>query len=310
MRVAVTGISSYLARTLFPLMEKEADIEEVRGLDVKEPDFSSDKLKFMKCDVRDPAINEHINGCDALVHLAFIVMPIRDEKLADDINVNGSKNVFKAAAEAGIKKVVHLSSIAAYGAWPDNPELITEDVPVRGMPSVYYSRSKAAVEKFLDQFEIEHPDMVITRLRPTIFVGPSIDNAVTSLVGAKVLVSIKGLDSRIQLTWDEDVAEAIMLALKGDFHGAYNLGGGGSLTMEEFAQVLGVRCIDVPYGVLYWLSKIGWALRISPLNAAWVELTQYPILVSARKAKKEMGWKPTCDTKQALTRLIESLPVR
>jgi len=310
MRLAVTGISSYLARTLFPLLEADSAIEEVRGLDLKDPPFNSEKLRFIRCDVRNKDLAKHLEGCDTVIHLAYIVMPIRDEKLSDDINVNGSKNVFRAAAEAGLRKIVHLSSVAAYGAWPDNPPEITEEVPVRGMPSFYYSRTKAQVELFLDEFEKEHPNLVVTRLRPCIFIGPTIDNALRNLAGGgrKVMARFRGIDNRLQFVWDEDVAQAIHLALSGDFPGAFNLAGDGSINMEEMAEVMGARLRTVPYSLALWMSKIFWALGLGPLSPGWVEVTRYSILMNTQKAKKEMGWKPTYDTAGAFQRLLETLP--
>jgi len=306
MQVAVTGISSYLARSLFPLLDKDPDIEKIVGLDIRPPTFRSDKLEFINSDVRDPRIKDHLAGCDALVHLAFIVMPIRDEKLADDININGSKNVFLAASGAGVRKIVHLSSVASYGAWPDNPEIISEDVPARGMPDFYYSRAKAELELFLDEFEKRNPDMVITRLRPCIFVGPAIDNAIRDLVQTKIFPKNSEV-RRLQLVWDEDVAQAIHIALGGDFHGAYNLAGDGYLSNEQIAEILGARQIYVPYRLQYWFIKLLWGLRLAKVSPGWVEVTRYPIVVSSEKAKKELGWRPAYDTEGAFRKLVSDL---
>lgn len=309
MKVAMTGISGYLARTVFPLLDQDPLVEEIRGLDVKPPAFRSDKLRFIAADVRDPGIGRHFQNCDTLIHLAFIVMPIRDEAKADEINITGSKNTFQAAAAAGVRKIIYSSSIAAYGAWPDNPPLITEEVPVRGMPTFYYSRAKAAVELFLDEFERQHPEIVVTRLRPCIFVGPTIENAVKDILSAKVVPCFRGRDSRIQLVWDEDVAQAVLLALKGNFPGAFNLAGDGSLSMPEFAAILGVPTVSVPYFLAYWGGRLLWALHLfGQLSPGWIECIQYSILVSSEKAKRVLGWKPSCDTAGALRRLIASIP--
>ncbi len=70
---------------------------------------------------------------DVLMHLAFILNPINDERLMYDIDVNGTHNVLEAAAEAGVGQVLVTSSRIAYGAFPDNPVPITEDWPVRGV---------------------------------------------------------------------------------------------------------------------------------------------------------------------------------
>lgn len=306
MQVAVTGISSYLARSLFPLLESDPGVGKIVGLDVKPPALKSDKLDFVECDIRHPHLKNHLEGCDALIHLAFIVMPIHDEVLTDDININGSKNVFLAAAAAGVRKLVHLSSVASYGAWPDNPDVIHEDVPVRGMPDFYYSRAKAELETYLDEFEKRNPEMVITRLRPCIFIGPTIDNAIRDIVQTKIFPK-NSEKTRLQLVWDEDVAHAIHIALKGDYHGAYNLAGDGYLTNERMAEILGARQIYVPYKFQYWFIKLLWGLRLVKISPGWVDVARYPIVVSTEKAKKELGWQPTYDTEGAFRKLVSEL---
>jgi len=304
MRVVVTGISSYLAHTLFPLLEADESVEKIRGLDIKPPPFRSEKLEFFSCDVRDPDIGRHLQGFDAVIHLAYIVMPIRDERKADDININGSKNVFRAAAAAGIKKIIHLSSVAAYGAWPDMPPLITEDVPVRGMPDFYYSRSKAAVELFLDGFEREHPGLVVTRLRPCIFIGPTIENAVKRLIKSRVMTEYIGHKSRLQLVWDADVSAAVLLALHGEFRGAYNLAGDGSLSFRQMGKIMGVPTVPLPVRVARRALRIGFALGMSPINEGWVDVSMYSALMDTTKAKTELGWKPVYDTEGAFRQLL------
>lgn len=308
MRVAVTGISSYLARSLFPLLNADPSIEEIRGLDVKEPFFRSEKLSFIRCDIRDPGIAQHMKGCDTVIHLAYIVMPIRDETLADDININGSQNVFRAATTAGLNKIIHLSSVSAYGAWPDNPGIITEDHKIKGMPSFYYSRSKAEVELFLDKFEKEHYSMVVTRFRPCIFIGPAINNVIKNITNSKILVQFLNHRNLLQLVWDEDVAHAIHLALKGNFRGSFNLAGDGVITPKEMAKIMGARLLTLPYSLAYWAGKISWALKIGPLSSGWIECMRYPIIVSSQKAKTVLGWNPTFDTTSAFRRLLETLP--
>ena len=83
-----------------------------KGIDMAPPKQSSSKLKFVKRDVRDANIKDDFVGCDSLVHLAFIVMPLRSEAEMDSINIDGTKNVFEAASNAGIKNVVYTSSVA------------------------------------------------------------------------------------------------------------------------------------------------------------------------------------------------------
>ena len=71
----------------------------------------------MEADVRDgDLVADLLRGSDALVHLAFIVTPHLPREVFEAINIEGSKNVFRAAAAAGVRRIVYCSSLAAY-AW-------------------------------------------------------------------------------------------------------------------------------------------------------------------------------------------------
>ena len=126
MKVVVTGISSYLARSIIPLLEKDDEITEILGLDLVKPECDIQKLVFKKRDVRDRNIEQDLKGYHALIHLAFIVGVKGSMKEIYSINIDGSKNVFDCAIKAGITKIIHASSVAAYGSLADNPIPITE----------------------------------------------------------------------------------------------------------------------------------------------------------------------------------------
>ena len=122
-KIAVTGCSSRFAKVLLPLLDNDPNIEQIIGIDLVPPTATYNKLSFHKQDIRDPAIKETLVGCDTLVHLAFIVgrpysMPLAE---AASINLGGTWNTCRAAAEAGIRKLVVSSSVAAYSTLPDNP---------------------------------------------------------------------------------------------------------------------------------------------------------------------------------------------
>jgi nucleoside-diphosphate-sugar epimerase len=85
--------------------------------------------------------------------------------------VIGSQRVFEAAAQAGVRTVVHASSVGAYAAGPKDRR-VDESWPTTGIPTSFYSRHKAAVERILDAFEATHPHVRVVRLRPgLIFMG-------------------------------------------------------------------------------------------------------------------------------------------
>src|SRR5690348_15434473 len=89
------------------LVEPRAPRGNLDGLDVE----------LVEGDVLDrAAITRALAGCDAVYHLAAIYsLWVPDEKVIYDVNVEGTKNVLFAALRAGVRRVVHTSSIAAIG---------------------------------------------------------------------------------------------------------------------------------------------------------------------------------------------------
>ncbi len=73
MRVFITGISGYLGSLLTSFLADDEKIREIKGIDIKEPSFKHEKVKFIKCDIRDENLLNLMKGCDVAVHLAFIV---------------------------------------------------------------------------------------------------------------------------------------------------------------------------------------------------------------------------------------------
>ena len=161
MRVGITGITGQFGKALARLLEGEPAVTEVVGVARRPFDPAAEgfrKLVYRPGDIRDSSLRDTFAGCDVVVHLAFVIGGKRsDQEQRREINIGGSRNVFASAAEAGAKKIVYASSVAAYGAHPDNPELLTEEHPTRGTPGVAYSEEKAEIEAVLDLFEKEHP---------------------------------------------------------------------------------------------------------------------------------------------------------
>lgn len=156
--VAVTGCSGYIGSRLSKFMEEDDRISRIIGIDVKAPAFTSRKLEFHSLDVRDRGITELFckEGVEKVVHLAFIVDPIHDTKLMQDIDVGGCRNVLTATSECGAGHLVVASSTSAFGALPDNPEWLSEEHPPRRQANYQYASDKYDAEILLNEFKNGH----------------------------------------------------------------------------------------------------------------------------------------------------------
>lgn len=129
-----------------------------KSFDVRVLDLRCEEVPGVSCrvgNVKDfPSLAQHMEGMDAVVHLAAIRHPgLAPETDLLDINIQGTVNVFRAAADAGIKRVVVASSINALGfnfgiKFPPNQ---IQYFPIDEAHPIYttdpYSFSKAMIEE-------------------------------------------------------------------------------------------------------------------------------------------------------------------
>jgi UDP-glucose 4-epimerase len=303
-RYLITGGSGYIGTRLTEILADRDEADRIVNVDVRPPARSQDKTEFVRGDVRDRAAMAGLlerERPDALVHLAFLLNPIRDEARMYDIDVNGTQAVLSAAAAAGIHQVLVTSSASAYGAFPDNPRPIAEDWPVRGQPDFSYARHKAEADRLCQLWALEHPDRVMTIVRPCIVFGPNVDNYISrTWKNSSFMPVMDGVDEEFQLVHEDDVVSAIIGLLEAKAGGAFNVAGDGSLRWGESARMIGLRTRELSFKAVRRLYAIAWALHASRVEAppGNLNFVRYPWLVSNDKLKAEIGWEPSADTRE------------
>jgi UDP-glucose 4-epimerase len=295
MKVAVTGSAGYLGQLVLRALDDDPAVESLLGLDVRPSELTSPKLTHRFADVRTADFRRHFEGCDVVYHLAFIVQPPKGMSMdtIEEINVDGSRRVFDGAVAAGVPKIVCASSTAAYGAHPDNPTGLTEDFPLRPNPDWYYSRTKGLVERMLDTLQRAHPDLVIVRFRPCIFIGPTTDNTLGKMFAAPLMFLVRPNDL-VDLCWDADVVEAFRLGLHHDRSDTFNLTGADPRPIKEYAALLGKHVVPVPEGLFLALVRAGNALGLVPqADLDWARaMVGGAINASSARAREQLGWRP------------------
>jgi nucleoside-diphosphate-sugar epimerase len=304
-RIAVTGIASDFGTVIAPLLFGDDDVEEVVGIDLREPRVDHPKLRFEREDVRSHGMRELFADCEAIIHLAFVVSEIHDKERTHSINLGGSKNVIAAAAVAGAKRLVIASSVASYGVHPDHPTPITEDEFPRGNPDKYYFYDKAEVEHYIEWWEQRNPDteMLITRIRPPFIVGPHLVNsAIDRFTASTQVLPGDSTSMGVQLLWEDDLAQAFYLAAKNDAPGAFNVGTDDWFSVGDFADLHGQRLHRLSLRAAVPLAEIMFRLRLSPVSSHWVIAGEG--IVSSEKIGKELGWKPRFSSAESARMLL------
>jgi nucleoside-diphosphate-sugar epimerase/putative sterol carrier protein len=299
MNIAVTGGAGQLGTHVLRRLLANRKHKQVLCLDVRPPPLPAGRLRFISADIRDPRLADHLAGMDAVVHLAFVVTGWRPREEFDAINIGGSKNLFQAAAKAGVKQVVYASSIAAYGVVPGHPVPIVEDTPRRYQPSFPYSAAKYKVEEFLDEFEPRHPELAIARLRPSVLIGERMEHPLGDALRAGLLPDTGG--SQMPVVWDEDVADAIVLCLEQGARGAFLLNAADNQPPRAIARAVGLRYVKVPARLARALAtgigRIQRARGKPASDPAWLDGRGDVVMdSSAAKARRELGWTPRFPT--------------
>jgi UDP-glucose 4-epimerase len=311
-RYVVTGGSGYIGGRLIELLVGRDETERVVNLDIRPPDVPWPRTHYVRGDVRDRvAVRELLERerPDALLHLAFLLNPIRDEGLMYDIDVNGTLSVLRAASEAGIGQVLVTSSASAYGAFSDNPRPIAEDHPVRGQPDFSYARDKAEADRVCQLWAADHPDRVMTIIRPSIVFGPNVDNYISrNWQNASFMPVMDGVEAELQLVHEDDLVSAIAGLLDAREGGPFNVAADGEMTWRQSADLVGMRVREMSFATVYRIYSLAWRLHAPRIEAPPGNLNflRYPWLVSNEKLKATIDWMPGRDTRQVFDQTMRA----
>lgn len=300
--IFITGVSGYFGSKLVALFDQKDELGSIAGIDVKAPSYTSRKLEFIQHDVRDdmyPILSKR--GIDCAIHTAYILPPIHNKTLMEDININGTKNFLDSCTGAGVDQLLCCSSTAAYGFRKDNPSLLTENSPLRGNDDFTYSKNKKELEFIYKEFKETHPDACLTIIRPCFVVGPGFDNPLARHLKRKI-VPLPRDTAPFQFIHEDDLVEIIYQLLSKRKEGAYNLAADGTMTFDEMLRILGNRPLKLPASVLYPLTDLTWFLRIKFITefpSPALNMTRYPWIASNEKLRKEINYKFQYTTKEA-----------
>jgi nucleoside-diphosphate-sugar epimerase len=259
-----------------------------------------------------------LRGADAVVHLAWLIQPGRDEAVTHRTNVTGSERVFAAAVEAGVRTIVYASSVGAYSPGPKD-RLVDESWPTDGIETSFYARHKAAVERQLDRLEREQPALRIVRLRPglifkreaateirRLFAGPFVPGSLLRPGLIPIVPDHPRL--RFQAVHSLDVGDAYRRAVvNGDARGAFNIAAEPVIGPAELGQVLRARPVKTPAALLRAGAAAAYALRLTPTEAGWLDMAFAVPLMDTGRARRELGWTAGQSSTDALAELLAGM---
>lgn len=301
--VVLTGISGNLGRAVAKLLHREAN---VIGID-RRPFVGRPKdVDHVQVDLRKKKTDEVFKRqrVDALIHMGIMHDPRLSAEDHHSFNVLGTTRVLECAARFGVKKVVMLSSANVYGPSPDNSNFLTEDAPLMAASRFPQVRDLIAVDMLAHGFFWRHPEIETVVLRPVHIVGATIKNAPSNYLRLARPWVLAGFDPMVQLIHMEDVARAMIEALRPGRKGVYNVTGPGQVPLSAVFSELGARPRAIPHMVARPLLGALFKYRLASYPPEELDHIQFLCMVDGSRWEKEAGWKPRYSMRETIRAVL------
>ena len=319
MKAFITGATGFVganvARALLAsgfevraLVRRGANSSNIDGLDVERVEGSlSDK----------DALRNAMQGCDAVFHVAALYTLWKsDAKALYQANVEGSRNIFQAAEEAGVGRIVYTSSVAALGVpAPGQTGDETLSTTAEELVSDYKKSKYLAEQEALKRARAGQHIVIVNPSTPigAFDIKPTPTGEIVLRFLNKKMPAY--VDTGLNIVDVEDVARAHILALERGRPGERYILGNRNLTLKELLDILssltGMKAptIQIPHIVplvVAWLdegilAKFGKRPDVS-INS--VKMSHKAMYYDSSKAVRELGM-PQSPIEGALTKAVK-----
>jgi dihydroflavonol-4-reductase len=315
--VAITGATGFLGSHLSERLLAEGCRLRVLARDPAKAGFLEDRVDaVITGDIADPApLAELARGCDTFVHLVsnFRVVKGSPESYKR-VNVEGTRVALKAAAEAGVRRFVHCSTIGVHGDVAVSPA--DENAPFN--PGDLYQETKLQAEQACRQ-AMADTDMEIVIIRPASQYGPGDLRMLKMfrMLQAGRFVMIGPCQAHFHAVYIDDLLDGFWRAMTQPGIGGetFLVGGPRYVTLEEYIQTAAEAVGAPPPRVRlpYWpMHFAAWACETlcrplgiePPLHVRRVRFFRNNRAFDIGKARRILGYEPRVDLGQGMAATV------
>ncbi len=268
----------------------------VTVFDLEDAHDRPERVGFVRGDIRDPeAVRSACRGVSVIFHNVAQVPLAKDRELFWSVNFDGTKNLLDAARAEGVRKVVHTSTSAVFGA----PEVNPVDESTEPSPDEAYGHAKLEGERLVLS-RVESGEIEATIIRPRTIVGHGrlgIFQILFDWVESGTNIPVLGRgDNLYQFVHADDLADASIRAAERPGSSVYNIGAERFGTMRETLEALcrhaatGSRVRSIPMAPAVALMRVTSALGLSPLGSYHALMYGRSLYFDVSRAKQELGW--------------------
>jgi UDP-glucose 4-epimerase len=301
-KVLIVGVAGGQGRLLARRLLRR---HEIVGVDRERWASRPPSVPFFEVDIRKRQFEDVFRkeAPTAVVHMGFVRHFRGRPGERYDINVRGTRQLLDHCVAYGVRKVVVLSSSYVYGALPESPSFMDEDYPLYGSRNYPEIRDLVEVDTLVSAFMWQHPSLATVVLRPVNRLGYYVQSAIGTYLQMRRVIVMTGFNPMMQFIHEEDVADALALAVERDVRGVFNVTGPGEVPLRVAIKETGGRPLSLPEPIARPLIARLHAAGLFPFPAGAIDYIKYPCSISGRRFGEATGFRPSFSLRETFRAL-------
>ncbi len=304
-KVLVTGIAGRLGRLLAKKLHR---IAEVHGVDRRPFEGCPKDIVMHHIDLRKKRCEDlfRLTGYQAVFHLGVIHDPRRSAEEHHSFNLRGTMKILEYCNKYNVPKVVLLSTANIYGPSHTNPFFLTEDAPLLAGEKFPDIRDLIELDMLAQSFFWKHAETETVILRPTHILGSHVRQGLARYLRLKIIPKVMGFDPMIQVIHEEDLVDAIIMAMRPGVRGIFNLAGPSVVPFSEVIRGVGRPTVPVPQSMAKMILSLLWDLKLTDFRAPQVDYARFICTVDTARAREILGFTPRRSIRETLKSMRNS----
>lgn len=314
-RVLLTGISGPLTARLARTLEADDRIEELIGVDTREPTLDLQRTEFVRADIRNPLVSRIIqtSRVDTVIHMSTVAGPaeVGGRASQKEQNVIGAMQLLAACQRSEhLRTFVLKSNTAVYGSDHTDPAMFREEDTPSTPPGSGFAKDATEVEGYVRELSRRRPDIDVTILRFANFLGGQMDSVLGSFFALPIVPSVLGYDPRLQFCHEDDGLEVLRRSVLESHPGIFNVAGPGVVYLSQCVRKAGRLQAPVPLPLVNGVAGLIRRSRRVDFSPEQLRVLQFGRAVDTTRLVDEFRWTPSHTSAEAFDDFLARRRIR